>query len=66
MNIQAKKRCPVSSRCFSEEKITAAPSDAGLRAFQALRRQAKANGLQDMSLNEINAEITKSRAKKGK
>jgi len=47
-------------------EITAAPSDTGLRAFQALRLQAKANGLQDMSLAEINAEITKSRAKKGK
>ena len=47
-------------------EITAAPSDAGLRAFQRLRRQAKANGLQDMSLDEINEVITKSRAKKGK
>ena len=66
MNIQAKNRCPVSSRCFSEEKITAAPSDAGLRAFQCLRRQAKENGLQDMSLDEINEVITKSRAGKRK
>ena len=47
-------------------EITAAPSDAGLRAFQSLRRQAKANGLQDMSMAEINEVITKSRAKKGK
>ena len=47
-------------------EITAASSDAGLKAFQSLRRQAKANGLQDMSLAEINEVITKSRAKKGK
>ena len=47
-------------------EITAAPSDAGLRAFYALRRQAEENGLQDMSLAEINEVITKSRAKKGK
>ncbi len=40
-------------------EITAMPSDAGLRAFRSLRRQAKANGVQGMSLDEINAEITK-------
>ena len=47
-------------------EITAAPSDTGLRAFQSLRRQAKANGLQGMSLSEINAEITKTRKRKDK
>ena len=47
-------------------EITAAPSDAGLQAFRSLRRQAKANGLQGMSLNEINAEITRSRNRKRK
>lgn len=40
-------------------EITAVPSEAGLRAFRSLRRQAKANGVQGMSLDEINAEITK-------
>ena len=40
-------------------EITAMPSDAGLRAFRSLRCQAKANGVQGMSLDEINAEITK-------
>ena len=40
-------------------EITAVPSDAGLRAFRSLRRQAKANGVQGMSLDEINAEITR-------
>ena len=41
-----------------------APSDAGIRAFQSLREQAKANGLQDLSLREINREIAKNRADK--
>ena len=42
-------------------EITAVPSDAGSRAFRSLRRQAKANGVQGMSLDEINAEITRTR-----
>ena len=42
-------------------EITAVPSDAGVRAFRSLRRQAKANGVQGMSLDEINAEITRTR-----
>lgn len=41
-----------------------ASSDAGIRAFQSLRQQAAANGLQDLSLREINREIAKSRAGK--
>ena len=31
--------------------------EEALKAFQALREQAKANGLADMSLEEINREI---------
>ena len=42
-------------------EISATPSGTGLQAFQSLRRQAKANGLREMSLAEINAEIAKSR-----
>lgn len=42
-------------------EISADSASAGLKAFQSLRRQAKTNGLQDMSLDEINAEITQSR-----
>ena len=42
-------------------EISAVPSGAGLQAFRSLRRQAKANGLQDMSPDEINAEIAGSR-----
>ena len=41
-----------------------ASSDTGIRAFQSLRQQAAANGLQDLSLREINREIAKSRAGK--
>ena len=47
-------------------EITAAPSDTGLRAFQALRRQAKENGLQDMSLSEINEIVAQTRNHKSK
>lgn len=47
-------------------EITAAPSDTGLRAFQSLRRQAKVNRLQEMSLDEINAEIARTRNRKRK
>lgn len=37
---------------------------AGANAFQALREQAKANGVQGMSLSEINSEIDRARGKK--
>ena len=37
---------------------------AGANAFQALRKQAKANGVQGMSLSEINSEIDRDRGKK--
>lgn len=36
----------------------------GANAFQALREQAKANGVQGMSLSEINSEIDRARGKK--
>lgn len=34
----------------------------GLQAFMALREQAKVNGVQDLSLDEINDEINRARA----
>ncbi len=34
---------------------------AGMQAFQALRAEAKKNGVQDLSLDEINEEIRKAR-----
>ena len=37
---------------------------AGANAFQALRKQAKANGVQGMSLSESNSEIDRARGKK--
>ena len=37
---------------------------AGANAFQALRKQVKANGVQGMSLSEINSEIDRARGKK--
>ncbi len=40
-------------------------SDAGMQAFLALRAQAKENGVQDLSLDEINEEICKARNEKG-
>lgn len=41
-----------------------ASGTAGANAFQALRKQAKANGIQGMSLSEINSEINRARGKK--
>ena len=35
--------------------------EQGRNAFMALRQEAKQNGIQDMSLDEINAEIQKTR-----
>lgn len=35
--------------------------EQGRNAFMALRQEAKQNGIQDMSLDEINAEIRKAR-----
>ena len=37
---------------------------AGANEFQALRKQAKAYGVQGMSLSEINSEIDRARGKK--
>ena len=45
-------------------EISADSSNAGMRAFRRLRRQAKDKGLQGKSLDEINQEISQSRASK--
>lgn len=37
--------------------------ESGLQAFLALREQAKENGVQDLSIGEINEEIRKTRYK---
>ena len=41
------------------------PRLSGMEAFSALRAQAKENGIQDMSLDEINEEIRKARYGEG-
>ena len=38
-------------------EISASTSERGLQAFQKLRLQAKKNGLQEMTLDDINREI---------
>ena len=37
--------------------------ELGMQTFLALREQAKENGVQDLSMNEINEEIKKARSK---
>jgi DNA-damage-inducible protein J len=39
-------------------------NSAGIEAFGKLRQQAKANGLADLSLDQINAEISAARAER--
>ena len=41
------------------------PRLSGMEAFSALRAQAKENGVQDMSLDEINEEIRRARYGEG-
>ncbi len=45
-------------------EISAASPNAGMKAFQALRAQAKENGAQGMTLRAINREIAASRKRK--
>ncbi len=40
------------------------PAELGRQAFEDLRAQAASNGIQDMTLDEINAEIAAARAEK--
>ena len=39
------------------QNISKKSNNKGLQAFKALRKQAKENGIQDMSLDSINEEI---------
>ena len=55
--VMREKRMPFESSLATGET-------AGANAFQALRKQAKANGVQGMSLSEINSEIDRARGKK--
>lgn len=45
-------------------EITANQENNGLQAFNALRMQAKTKGIQGMSLDNINAEINRTRSSK--
>lgn len=52
----------VRERRIPFEISSPAMYESGMRSFMALRDEAKKNGIQDMSLDEINAEITAVRA----
>ncbi len=62
INIFARKVIREKRIPFEVSLVTAEP--AGMSAFQSLRRQAKDNGIQGMSLSEINAEIDSARGGK--
>ena len=51
------------SQVTFEKEIT---RDGAVQAFMSLRRSAQANNLQDMSLDEINAEIEAARSENSK
>ena len=53
------RRIPFEIKAAPEEK-----SISGLEAFRALRAEAEKNGLQEMSLDEINEEIRLAREKR--
>ena len=57
-------------KCLSEGGIPFAVKNESAKyesqEFFALQKQAEENGLSDMSLDEINAEITAARAERGK
>ena len=46
---------------FSIQASDEVPLNKGMNAFWALRAEAKKNGVQDMTLDEINEEIRKTR-----
>lgn len=54
------QKIPFEIRATSKEKSR----EDGLKAFQTLREEARINGLQDLTLDEINDEITKTRQEK--
>ena len=54
------RRIPLEIKVPKEEPID------GLAAFYALRDEARKNGVQDMTIEEINEEINKARAERKK
>ena len=63
MNIFANAVVITRSIPFEIKARKESPVD-GLTAFYALREEAKKNGVQDMTLEEINEEIRKARAER--
>lgn len=47
--------------CSNADIIQDIPGNPGMDAFRLLRASAKANGIQDMSLDEIDDEIRRTR-----
>lgn len=62
------KKCLSEGGIPFEVKLTAPSykSPEGMRAFMALRQEAEDNGLSEMTLDEINAEISASRSERRK
>ncbi len=57
-------RAVVRERKIPFDLSLAPSSSAGFEAFNALRGEARTNGLRSMSLKAINAEISKARSRK--
>lgn len=53
------RRIPFEIKAYEDDS-----AESWKRAFYALRKQARENGLQDMSLEEINEEIRQTRAER--
>jgi len=57
-------RAVVRERRIPFEIAVTPKASVAQRTFQALRRQAKKSGVAELSLSEINAEISKARAER--
>ena len=53
------RKIPFEIQATSDDTL----KELGMQTFLALREQAKENGVQDLSINEINEEIKKARSK---
>ena len=64
INLFVKKVISENRIPFEVSALTTISLEEGRNAFYRLREEAKENGLQDMTLDEINAEIAAARAGK--
>ena len=64
MNIFANAVVQTRSIPFEIKAVNDDTYHKGVQSFYALREQAKENGIQDMTLDEINEEIRKARAER--